>query len=191
MAVEQVPLDLIVVGHVTDAWGIRGGIRIAPYSPDANALISTKQWWLEQDGTHSSHEVLSAKAHGENITAQLVGFVDRNNAEKLKGARVAIARSRFPVLNDDEYYWIDLIGLDVVNESGEMLGKVTGLMDNGAHQILEVAATQEDGSSDGVASKSTGTNASVKPRLIPFVSQFVKNVDRGARRITVDWGLDY
>ncbi len=175
--IEQAPADLVVVGHVTDAWGIRGGIKITPYAPDAEALLGVKEWWLDLDGMQASHEVLSAKAHGDSITAQLTGFADRNAAERLKGARVGIPRSRFPVLNEGEYYWVDLIGLEVVNEAGEVLGSVTGLMDNGAHQIFEVRQV-------------SGEDKPVE-RLIPFVGDYVKMVDLTAKRVVVDWGLDY
>ena len=113
--------------------------------------------------------------HGGDVVATIVGLVGRDASEALKGAAVSIPRSDFPQLPADEFYWSDLIGLAVVNEQGESLGTVTDMMHNGAQSILRVAAVEE---------KAT-------ERLIPFVDQFVKTVDVTAKKITVDWGLDY
>ncbi len=172
----QAPADLVLVGHVLDAWRLDGSVKIAPYSSGADALLAAKEWWFDVDGQVRSFDVVGAKIHGATVTARLVGIVDRTGAEGLKGARISIARRHFPVTDDDEYYWVDLIGLAVVNGSGESLGEVADLLDNGAHQNLVVRQV-EDG----------------KPveRLIPFVDAHVTTVDLPARRIVVDWQKDY
>jgi 16S rRNA processing protein RimM len=121
--------------------------------------------------------MLEAKPHSGEVVARLMGVADRNAAEALKGATVRIPRSHFPSLPDDEFYWVDLIGLEVENLQGERLGVVADLMDNGAHPILRVTRETEP--------------ARQQEQLIPFVDQFVKAVDRQAKKIMVDWGLDY
>lgn len=176
-----VPDDLVLVGYVTGAYGIQGWVRIKPYSPDADALLHAKTWWLSRGDLPSSMrdvDMLQAKIHGEDVVAQLMGVADRNVAESLKGMAVQIRRSHFPPLLDGEFYWVDLIGMAVENVQGESLGAVADLMDNGAHPILRVRAVVEEAD---------------KPKewLIPFVDQFVKTVDQSAKKITVDWGLDY
>jgi 16S rRNA processing protein RimM len=172
-----VPEDLVLVGHVTGAYGIQGWVRIRPYSSDADAMLHAKTWWLDKPALRDV-EMLQAKVHGEDVVAQLMGVAGRDAAEALKGATVQIRRSHFPALDDNEFYWIDLIGLAVENEQGESLGSVVDLMDNGAHPILRIQLS--------VAGEE-------KPRewLIPFVDQFVKVVDQSAKKITVDWGLDF
>ena len=178
----QVPDDLVQVGYVSGAFGIVGGLRVTPFSVDADALLKVKTWWLDKPAQRSV-SVRTAKMHGGDVVATLVGMRDRNDAEALKGAGVHVSRSEFPKLEEDEYYWSDLIGLDVVNLQGEALGKVTDMMHNGAQSILRIAP---------VASGNTGApDAKVSERLVPFVEQFVKNVDLGAKLITLDWGLDY
>jgi len=177
---EQIPADLVVVGRVGEAYGLKGAVHIIPYSPDASALLAAREWWLEGPGklVLRSVDVFSAKAHGgDGVVAQLVGVVDRDAAVKLRGAQVQVPRSRFPALVDDEYYWADLIGLEVVNEAGISLGHVTGLSENAAHAVLEV--------------EGLGVDGKVLERLIPFVGVYVKTVDRAAGRVLVDWGLDY
>lgn len=182
----QVPDDLVQVGYVSGAFGIVGGLRVTPFSMDADALLKVKTWWLDKPALRSI-SVRTAKMHGGDVVATLVGMRDRNDAEALKGAAVQVSRSEFPQLEEDEYYWSDLIGLDAVNLEGEALGKVTDMMHNGAQSILRITPVTAP-----VASDDTGAqDAKVSERLVPFVDQFVKNVDLGSKVITLDWGLDY
>ena len=178
---EAVPADLVLVGHVLDAWRLDGSIKVAPYSSDAGALLKAREWWFDVRGAVRAFDVVGAKVHGSTVTARLVGIVDRDAAEALKGARISVQRRAFPVTDDDEYYWVDLIGLAVENEAGESFGTVAELMETGAHQNLVVRATGPD-----VVGETT-----TKERLIPFVDAFVKTVDLAGRRIVVDWQSDY
>jgi len=175
------PDDLIQVGHITGAYGLRGGIRVSPYSMDADALLSVKTWWLDKPSLRPV-QVRNAKSHSGDVTATLVDVTDRETAEALKGATVQVSRADFPELPEDEYYWTDLIGLDTVNLQGEALGKVTDMMHNGAQSILRI--TPE-------ADPNAAPDAKAPERLVPFVDQYVKTVDLQARLITLDWGLDY
>jgi 16S rRNA processing protein RimM len=175
----QVPDDLTQVGYVSGAFGVTGSIRVTPFSTEADALLSVKTWWLDKPSLRSV-TVRTAKMHGGDVVAQIVGVVGRDAAEALKGASVTVPRSQFPQLPADEFYWSDLIGLDVVNLQGEALGQVTDLMHNGAQSILRIAPVPDA----AIATKAP-------ERLIPFVDQFVKTVELEAKKITVDWGLDY
>jgi len=173
-----IPDDLVLVGHVSGAYGIHGWVRIRPYSSDGDALLAAKTWWLDKPELHDV-EMRQAKRHNDEVVASLMGVSGRDAAEALKGATVQIRRSHFPALDNDEFYWVDLIGLAVVNERGEHLGVVGDLMDNGAHPILRVDQPVAEGEK-------------LRPELlIPFVDQFVKTVDQAARLITVDWEADY
>jgi 16S rRNA processing protein RimM len=178
----QLPDDLVQVGFVSGAYGITGGIRVRPFSDDADALLHAKTWWLDKPGLHEV-SVRRAKLHGGDVVTQLGELADRDLAEALKGAGVYIPRSQFPVLEDDEFYWSDLIGLAVENLQGESLGAVVDMMSNGPQSILRVAAV--GGAEPGEA------ESAAQERLIPFVEQFIIKVDKEAKKITVDWGLDY
>lgn len=206
MAQPGVPEDLVVVGYVTGAYGVAGWVRVKPFSADADALLGTKRWWLSAPGPAQAeaasdvHDVdmLQAKSHGGDVVAQLMGVVGRDAAEALKGAQVQISRNHFPALSDDEFYWIDLIGLSVQNLRGEPLGVVSDLMDNGAHPILRVAAADvgsdaapASADAEAVAETVAATPVAAAELLIPFVDRFVKTVDQAAKVITVDWELDY
>ncbi|NRR31009.1 ribosome maturation factor RimM [Oxalobacteraceae bacterium] len=177
----KVPDDLTQVGFVFGAYGVAGWVRVRPFSEDADALLAIKTWWLDKPALHDI-EVLRVKLHGGDVCAQLVGVTDRNAAEALKGAAVSVPRSHFPALSADEFYWSDLIGLDVVNLQGEHLGQVTDMMSNGPQSILRIKPA---------ATADADPEVAAQERLIPFVGQFVIHVDKAANQITVDWGLDY
>ena len=96
-------------------------------------------------------------------------------AEALKGARIFVSRASFPQADEDEYYWVDLIGLQVVNREGQSLGTVADLIDTGPHTVLRIVDPTAEGGE----------------RLVPFVDAYVDDVNIAERRITVDWGLDF
>jgi len=188
-APNAVPTDLLQVGYVSGAYGLRGGIRVTPFSTDADALLNVKTWWLDKPALRPV-QVRSAKYHSGDVTAILVDLSDRDLAEALKGASVQVSRADFPALPEDEYYWTDLIGLDVVNLQGESLGTVADMMHNGAQSILRIAVVAHSAADPDAKGEAKG-DAKLSERLVPFVDQFVKTVDLKARLITLDWGLDY
>ena len=148
-------------------------------------MLAAKKWWLEKAGSPKQDiEVMQSKGHSGDVVARLTGIPDRNAAEALKGSVVHISRKHFPALDDNEFYWVDLIGLSVENEQGEVLGIVSDLMDNGAHPILRVAV-------DPAKVQAEEKEAVTAEQLIPFVDQFVKTVSLQEKKIIVDWGLDY
>ena len=172
----DIPSDLIEVGHISGAYGIRGWARIVPYSAEAEAMLKVQDWWLDLPQWHGV-KVTQVRRHGDEIVARFSGKDDREAAEALRGSVVCISRSRFPDLQEDEYYWVDLIGLSVFNLRGDALGTVRGLIDNGVHPIFHVTVDDSGGK--------------IRELLIPFVDQFIDDVDREGGKITVDWELDY
>jgi 16S rRNA processing protein RimM len=176
------PEDAVEVGAIVDAYGLKGWVKVAAHAGQGgDALLSAKRWWLVKGRERKSAPVLHAKTHSDSIVAQLGGAADRDAALALRGYCVHVRRSDFPVLGADEFYWVDLLGLDVVNEAGAALGQVVDMIDNGAHSVLriEYLATGKDG------------QPATAERLIPFVGVYVKTVDQAARRIVVDWEPDY
>ena len=189
---SSLPDDAIEVGRILDAWGVKGWVKILPHSADPESLLSAKSWLLQApdakfrpgfsvfSGTVSL-SVDQAKIHSDSVVAKFSGLDDRNAAEALRGVRIFLPRSSFPVASKDEYYWVDLIGLNVVNREGVALGCVRDLMATGPHSVLcvEYAESREDGSS------------STAERMIPFVAAYVDAVDIAGKCITVDWQPDY
>jgi len=183
--VEALPEDAVEVGFIADAYGLKGWVKVVPHAngkQGGDALLNAKRWWLVKGRELKSARCLQSKVHADTIVARFAGCDDRDTALALKGHTVNITRSDFPKLDsEDEFYWVDLIGLDVENEAGVALGRVADLIDNGAHSILRIEYPETD--KDGKAV--TGE------RLIPFVGVYVKTVDRAAKRIVVDWDADY
>ena len=177
------PEDAVQVGRILDAWGIKGWFKVQAYSGQPEALFNAKQWLLKSEGPKAGRrtlKMLSVREHGEGIVASAEGITDRNGAEALRGWELWVSRADFPRTDDGEYYWIDLIGLDVVNREGQALGRVIGLLDTGPHAVLRILPP--------------GVVEPAKPdqeRLIPFVEAFVDDVSLESRQIRVDWGVDF
>jgi len=193
------PEDAVEVGRIVDAWGVKGGIKVQPFSRDPQALFCTKKWFLRPAEAAAGAvtkpgvaeavkppaskvpprlsaprflKVKQAREQGDVIVVTAEGLDDRNAAEALKGSRIFVSRSVFPTPDSDEFYWVDLIGLDVVNREGEALGQVVDLIETGPNCVLRCEAE--------------GTE-----RLIPFVSAYIDSVSLADKRIVADWGLDY
>lgn len=188
------PDDAIEVGRIVDAWGLKGWLKVQPFADDPQALFSSRRWFLlpsEKAGLvrpvagvaaiPSLLRITQAKDHGDVVVALAQEVPDRTAAEALRGARVFIGRASFPTPDPDEFYWVDLIGLAVINRAGEALGNVVGLIDTGPHSVLRVVP----------AELPAGVGAAEAERLIPFVGAYVDDVSLERRLITVDWGLDY
>ena len=190
-ATASLPSDAVELGRIQEAWGVKGWVRILPHSADTSALLESSGWFLQPPETRFARgfsafvgvvrvEVAEIKAHADGVVARLEAVDDRNTAESLKGVRIHLPRSAFPATPEGEYYWVDLIGLTVVNRQGEPMGVVRDLMPTGPNSVLVLEYTE---TVDG--------QPQVAERMIPFVAAYVDEVDQAARRITVDWGTDY
>jgi 16S rRNA processing protein RimM len=179
----ELPADAIEVGRIADAWGVKGWFKVLPHSADPQALFSSKRWYLQpsEKGPQAFSgtvllRVREAREHSDSVVARADGVEDRSGAEALRGCRIFIPRSSFPTAQQDEYYWVDLLGLDVVNREGVHLGKVKELLSTGPQTVLVLEYEAE---------------GKAQERMLPFVSAYVDGVDLAGRRITVDWQADY
>jgi 16S rRNA processing protein RimM len=165
---------MVVLGRLADPYGVRGWIRLYPYGDDPLDWAEMPVWWIGREGGPWREVALKGfKVHGDSLVVLLDGAVDRTAAEALKGLLVAAHREALPETGEDEYYWGDLIGLEVINTGEEGLGRVAGLIETGANDVLRVVA--EDGTE----------------RLLPFVDAVVVSVEKEAGRIRVAWGSDW
>ncbi len=183
----DLPADAIQVGRIADAWGLKGWFKVLPHSADPEALFSSKRWYLQPTergkaaftGTQLMR-IREAKVHSDTIVAVAHDMEDRDIAEALKGSRIFIPRSSFPTPELDSYYWVDLLGLNVVNREGIELGIVKDLMATGPQTVIVIEFTELV---EGIEK--------TQERMIPFVSHFVDDVNLPEKRITVDWQPDY
>ncbi|MFT3719924.1 ribosome maturation factor RimM [Pseudorhodoferax sp.] len=180
------PADAIEVARIVGAWGVKGWLKLQPHSARPEALFSSRRWYVqaaERAGPPAFEGTLllrvrEAREQGAGVVAQVQDIADKDAADALKGARVFVSRASFPSAAEDEYYWVDLIGLDVRNREGVVLGRVRDLLSTGPQTVLVV---EQPGAEGG------------KPveRMIPFVAAYVDAVDLPGHRITVDWQPDY
>ncbi|OGS97946.1 MAG: ribosome maturation factor RimM [Gallionellales bacterium RIFCSPLOWO2_12_FULL_59_22] len=164
---------MVVMGRIAAAHGIRGLVKIQPFTEHVDSLLDYPTWWIgHEHGPWREVEVDQREAHGKTLVAQLPDCPDRTAAEKLKGLLIAVPRSSLPQQGEGEYYWSDLIGLAVVNEAGVTLGTVANLLETGANEVLSVKGDSGE-------------------MLIPFVAQAIRRVDLKNSTIHVDWSADY
>ena len=182
----ELPADAVEVGRILDAWGLKGWFKVLPHSASPEALFSSKRWYLQANprgpypfkGTVMMR-IREAKEHADSVVACPLEAIDRDTAESLKGARIFVPRSSFPSTKEDEFYWVDLIGLSVRNREGQDLGTVSELMSTGPQTVLVLHQPNPDDASKPIE------------RMIPFVSAYVDKVDMADRLILVDWQADY
>ena len=169
---------MIVLGRISAPFGVQGWVKVQVFGDDPLAWSAMPNWWLsaEEDAEESAwraRPLSGCKAHGKGLIARFEGLADRNTAESLAGLYVGAPRAALPKTGADEFYWADLVGLEVVNEKGERLGRVAELLRTGAHEVLALR------------------DAADRRRLLPFVAAVIREVDLAGGRIRVEWGSDW
>lgn len=169
---------MVVLGRIVVPYGIAGWVKIHPFGDDPVAWRKIPRWWLAtspEAGDWTARALQGLRFHGKSLIAKFEGVDDRTAAEKLDGQYVGAPREDLPKNAENEFYWDELIGLDVINAAGETLGKVASLIESGAHPVLVVK----------------GDAADAQERLLPFVGEVVKEVALAERCIRVAWGKDW
>ena len=154
------------------AYANSGAIRVGWLGDGPDALLHATAIWLaldDEDEFPRRHAVEDARpgASGE-VRLTVAGVRARADAESLQGRLVLMDRSELQPLGEDEYYWFELVGFEVFDQGGARIGKVEELWATGAHDVLMVES------------------ASGATHLIPTASEFVKRIDRAARRVEVE-----
>ena len=170
------PGDLIELGAVRGAYGLKGWVRIAPFAADGVVLENVRCWWLLDEEEPVALTVQEVKRHAESILAKWAGCESKEAADALKGTTIAVARSDFPALDEDEHYLSDMVGYRVINRQGLELGTICGVRSgtenrSGAPaQWLEVRVGDQR-----------------ETLLIPLVDRYVEGIEPEDRLIRVDW----
>lgn len=161
----------VVVGRVSGVYGVKGWVRVFSFTDPPENILNYGPWSLG-DGVPEEFRVEASAVHGRSIVAHLDGIDDRDVARRLIGAVISVPRDRFSSAGPEEYYWSDLIGLQVINADGAPLGTVAELLETGSNDVLVVQGDRR--------------------RLLPFVhGDVVREVDLGQGVIRVDWDPDF
>jgi 16S rRNA processing protein RimM len=159
------------MGRITAPFGVKGWVKVQPNTAATGNLLAYKTWWVGRDGGWREIAVVEARVQGRALVARLEGYEDREAVAALRGTFVAVPRSALPRAQSGEYYWADLIGLAVVNGSAQGLGRITGVLQTGANDVLVVVGERE--------------------RLIPFIAEVIRDVDLAGGVMRVEWGADF
>jgi len=172
---ETVSSDKIVVGKFGATYGIRGWLKVFSYTDNTESIFDYSPWFVEQGGKWVEYKVESWKRHNKGLVVKLDGLDVREDAQLMTNFEILIDPAVLPELPEDEFYWRDLIGMQVVTGNGYDLGTVSDLLETGSNDVLVVKANLKDAFGQ-------------KERLIPFLEeQVIKHIDREAQRIEVDW----
>ena len=164
--------NLVPMGRIIGAFGIKGWVKIKADTHENDALIQYESLYLSIGGKNSLYKIENSFVQNDVLHVKFEEISDRDVAMGLKGVVVSVSRESFPATHDDEYYWVDLMGLSVSNVTGDYFGVVIDMMETGANSVLVV--------------KNEDTE-----RLIPFVGVYISDVDLKQKKITVNWELDY
>jgi 16S rRNA processing protein RimM len=160
------------MGRIVGSFGVQGWVKVKTFTEAPEALGEFPVWLVRAREGWREMPLEEFEVHSKGPVARIAGCVDRGTADALRGCDVAVTREELGEAGEGALYWVDLVGLEVVDEGGESLGKVEALFETGATSVMVVRGKQGEA-------------------MIPFVPQYVKAVDRGAGRITVDWKADY
>lgn len=159
------------MGRVSAPFGVQGWIKIRTFTESADGLGEHPLWWMRTADGWKSVAVEEFAARPAATVAKLEGVDDRDAAQALRGAELAVTREALGEPEEGTIYWRDLVGMQVASLAGEALGEVAELFETGETSVMVVKGERE--------------------RMIPFVPEYVKAVDRDAKRITVEWGAEY
>jgi 16S rRNA processing protein RimM len=159
------------MGRVVGPFGIRGWLRIKPFTEDPAGLDEYAQWIVRAPEGWIGMPLEEFELHAKGPVAKLAGCEDPESVRRLRGADIAVTREALGEAEEGTMYRVDLVGLQVKDQSGAVLGRVEGFFDTGDTGVMVVKGERE--------------------RMIPFVPEYVKAVDRASRSITVDWKADY
>jgi len=173
------PLDqeLIVVGKVLSAHGVRGELKVYSFTEPPANLLDYPNWILRDSRRHLEVTLSDSRQQGKNLLVFLDGIDDRDQAQQLAHLEICVRRSELPKLDDGEYYWHQLEGLKVIEQNGRLLGRIERMLSTGANDVMRVLPCE--GSLDQ------------RERLLPYTDGCVQRVDLGAGEMQVEWDADF
>ena len=161
----------ILLGRVVGVFGVAGWVKVESFTEPRDNILRYRPWTVVHGGVETEVAKPQGRLQGKGLVAKLPQADDRDQAAALHGAEIFGDRAQLPKAGDNEIYWADLEGLEVVLEDGTSLGTVSHLFPTGANDVIVVRGAKE--------------------RLIPYVDGVVKQVDLGAKRVTVDWDPEF
>ena len=164
--------DEVVVGQISGVWGVQGWVKVYSWTEPVSALFDYQPWILGDDRRPA--RVVEWRQQGPRLLAWLDGISSAESAAGLVEQLIRVPVDVLPATPPGQYYWHDLIGLNVVNLDDEPLGRIDAMLATGANDVMDVRTT---------------AGSSV---LVPFVmDRYVRSVDLKAGRVVVDWPSEW
>ena len=165
----------ILIGQVSGCFGVKGWLKIFSYSDPRENITTYKNWII--DG--KLYESIESKKNGKLVVAKLEGVDDKETAETFIGKNIEIEEQQLANLNNEQFYWRDLVGLEVSNTEGIVFGKIKNMLETGAHDVVIVK----------------GNKKGERERLIPFITapsldKTILKVDLKGQTVLVNWHED-
>jgi 16S rRNA processing protein RimM len=158
------------MGRISAPHGLKGWIKIQPFTQEIQSLLNYTEWWVGREGQWQQHRISESAVHGSTVIARLEGFADRDAAAGLRGRDVAVPRDAMPENREGEFYWNDLLGMEVAHRNSTGLGRVAKILETGANAVLVVQGDKE--------------------MLVPFIEDVIVSVDLKGKKLVVDWELN-
>ena len=171
----------IIIGQISGVFGVHGWVKVFSHTEPRDNILQYDPWLIKHKDGWKSVALQKGRKQGKTIVAQLKGIDDRDKAHSLIGCDIAIDENQLKKLDDDDFYWRDLQGLNVVDLKGNILGTVSYMMATGANDVIVVRLDAE--------------NAKIKKEkeiLIPYLmGSVVKKVSLDDGLIEVDWDENF
>jgi 16S rRNA processing protein RimM len=165
-------LTPVIIGKIKGIYGVKGGLRIYSYTQPRARIFSYQPWLLHINNSWLSRNVTTHRDLGRALVVFFEGVTEPVQARHLLGAEIAVRREQLPALPAGEYYWCDLIRMELIDTKGQSLGTIIDMRETGANDVMVVRGADEF--------------------LVPWVKdKIVKRVDVAAGRVYVDWDPEY
>ena len=162
----------VIIGQIVGIYGVRGWVKVRSFTDPIENILQYRHWQLKLPDAWHKKKLLDGRRQGKGLVARIEGVDDRDVARSLISCDIAIERSDLPRIAKDEYYWTDLVGLEVVTIAGDKLGKVDHLLETGANDVLVVKGERE--------------------HCVPYIrGDVIRDIDLAAGLIEVDWDPDF
>ena len=174
------PDDYILLGEISGVSGLKGWVKVFSHTSPRLQITEYKQWFLQKKGNDQWQTVKlkGGKAQGKNIIASIEGVQYRDQAEALIGSTIAVSSDQLEKLSEGEYYWKDLIGLNVENTEGVKLGKIDWLFNTGSNDVITIKGKNAEGEN--------------VEHLVPYIiDDYVISVSLEGSLMVVNWDPDF
>jgi len=163
--------DKVILGRFGTVYGVQAWIKVHSFTQPIKNILNYPEWQVQHLGVWKTVSIEDGKTHGKGVVVKIKNIDDREQAKAYANDLIAIDSKVLPKLEEDEYYWRDLIGMSVLTKDHVPLGVVKNLLETGSNDVLIVKGKRE--------------------HLIPYSRRVVQSIDGEKKIIIVDWDPEF